>query len=291
MRTSASLMAGTALAASFGLHLAGFMMLPTPEIKIAGGATQQVVMLGNSFVDMSAGTISPPETTQTTDPVDEAMPVKTPPVITTALAVVVSQSNPVVPLLTTPIAATPAVIMQAPVKTTIEPPKTEATIALVKPLKTLTAEVPVEVQQAKPQTPRPVTRPTKPVATPPPKPQGAQAATRGLATGSTTGQAASSSRQGSRSTAAGNAAVSNYPGQVMRKISRIRKQRAGARGKATVGFKISSSGAATSVRILRSSGSAKIDRIAIRHIQRASPFLRPPKGARRNFSVVFVSKG
>jgi len=316
-------MASTALAASFGLHLVGFTMMPAADVQIEGGASMQLAMLGNSFEDISAGTVSPTATDEMAEIVDGSEPlqqpappevsepvtapeqVQTPAPIATAFAVVESLSNPVVPMLAVPTSPVSILTLQPPVVVTSTPPETMPTLAPAKPLETLTAEAPVEVQQATPDTRRPVTRPAKPTATrpkpttpqrtrtatAPPKPQGGQAAQRGQADGSTTGQAASSSRQGTRSTMAGNAAVSNYPGLVMRKISRIRKERAGARGKATVGFKVSASGAATSVRILRSSGSAKVDRIAIRHIQRASPFPRPPKGARRSFRVVFVSKG
>lgn len=300
MKAAATLMAGTALAASVGLHLTGFTMMPTSEVQIEGGAPMQLAMLGNSFADMTQGTITPVTTQENepakTPPAEISSPVtppdlaQTPPPAQkpTQSAPVVAQSlnNPVVPML--------------------------AAIAPAKPLETLTSKAPVEVQPVKPGTRRPATRPAKPTAarpkptTPrrqqavaplkpqaaaPPKPQGGtQAARRGQTDGSAAGKAATRGQGATRTRAAGNAAASNYPGLVMRKISRVRKQRAGARGKATVGFKISTSGAATSVRIIRSSGSAKVDKVALRHIQRASPFPRPPKGARRSFSVVFVSK-
>lgn len=320
MKVGATLMAGTALAASFGLHLAGFTMMPSTEVQVAGGAEMQLAMLGNSFVDMSEGAVSPVPTERMAERIDETEPVQTPPpqvqkpvtlsappitpqVSLSAVSVVENRSNPVVPLLTVPAPASVSAALQPPVETTLAVPKPKAVLAPAKPLETLKAEAPVAVQKAVPEARRPDARP-KPAAARPkppapkrvqtataaPKPQGSQAARKGQADGSRAGKAASRSRQGSRSAAAGNAAVSNYPGLVMRKISRIRKERAGARGKATVGFKVSASGAATSVRILRSSGSARVDRTAVRHIQRASPFARPPKGARRSFSVVFVSK-
>lgn len=289
MRAAAGMIAGTALVVSFGLHMVGFTMLTSTRapIEIEGGAPSQVAMLGNSFADMTEGTTSPVATVETTEKPVEVEPAKapqpeiTPPTIPThsALAVFANSRNPVVPVM----AITPTMPQEA-----------------------LKSEAPVEVQQAKPETQRPVTRPAKPTAahpkpttTPrkpataaPPKRQGgAQTTRKGQADGKADGQVANSGQGSAKARAAGNAAASNYPGLVMRKISRVRKQRAGARGKAIVGFKISASGAATSVRIIRSSGSAKIDRVALRHIQRASPFPRPPKGARRNFSVEFVSKG
>lgn len=300
MRAVATMMAGTALVASVGLHLTGFTMMPTFEVQIEGGAPMQLAMLGNSFADMTEGAIRPVTTEDAAeDPaekVDEIEPAKTRPSIISppvtpldlaqtpqptqiAPAVAESRSHPVIPLL----AATPDALVP---------------IAPVKPLETLRSKAPVEVQPAKPQTRRPVTRAPKPApprrkqaTAAPRKPQGGNQATRrGQADGSAAGKATSTGQGSAKARAAGNAAASNYPGLVMRKISRTRKQRAGARGKATVAFKVSASGAATSVRIIRSSGSAKVDQVALRHIQRASPFPRPPKGARRSFSVVFVSK-
>lgn len=304
MRIPTTGMAAITVVASVGLHLAGFTMSPSSEIRIEGGAPMQMAMLGNSFADMTEGATSPVATEEFAEKVDDHTPVKTSPTeaeqpVTPAdqahkpqpqnalHAVAKNSSNPVVPTL-------------AKTSDMLSP------LAPVKPLEVLKSDSPVEVLRAKPETRRPVTRASEPTVTRPKpttprrkqavatprKPQGGNQATRkGQADGSTAGTTASTGQGAAKARAAGNAKVSNYPGLVMRKISRIRKQRAGARGKATVGFKISASGAATSVRILRSSGSAKVDRIALRHIQRASPFPRPPKGAQRSFSVVFVSKG
>lgn len=92
-------------------------------------------------------------------------------------------------------------------------------------------------------------------------------------------------KQSNRSTKAGNAAASNYPGKVRSKISRTRQRNAGGRGMARVRFSVSSSGAATGVSIARSSGNAKVDRAAVAHIKRASPFAKPPAGAQRQFVI------
>lgn len=311
MKSGAALMAGTALLASFGVHLAGFAMMPAPDVLIEGGAPMQLAMLGNSFEDVSTGTVSPTAPEDVAETVDEAVPMQpalpevrepvtvpeqmqTPPPTVTAFAVVESLSNPVVPMLAAPAIPVSSLALQPAVAATSAPPETMAALAPANPLETLTAEAPVEVQQATPDTRRPVTRPAKPTTpqrtrtvTAPPKPKGGQAAQRGQADGSSTGQAASSSRQGTRSTAAGNAAASNYPGLVQRKISRARRglRYNGQRGTAWVRFKISASGALTSVGVSKSSGSAKIDSIATRIVQRASPFPRPPKGARRSFRI------
>jgi len=122
-----------------------------------------------------------------------------------------------------------------------------------------------------------------------------QAAARGNAQrnatkGSSSGQSASakSTSTGKRQAAAsaqGNAAASNYPGQVMRRISRAGKPRVRTTGTATISFAIASNGGLASVSVARGSGSAALDRAAVSVIRKAAPFPRPPAGARRQYSI------
>lgn len=192
----------------------------------------------------------------------------------------------------------------------VEPPQAAPTKP-VEPVSvtpdTVMARDPVEVQTPDPNTLRPKTRPapqkvepkrSKPQATQPKKKttrtaqiKSAQASRKGQADGSNDAKAAQSSKSSGKAQAAGNAAASNYPGKIMRKIQRTRKERAGARGTATVAFRITASGGVSSLRIQKSSGSAKVDQIALRHIQRAAPFPPPPNGARTTFNLKIVSKG
>jgi protein TonB len=120
------------------------------------------------------------------------------------------------------------------------------------------------------------------------RPSGGGGAQRNARAGETTGSERATARRsgaGGQSQAAGNAAASNYPGLVMRALSRVRKPNVRARGAATVSFSIASSGGLASVRVVRSSGSAALDRAALRLVQGAAPFPRPPSGARRSFSI------
>ncbi len=107
--------------------------------------------------------------------------------------------------------------------------------------------------------------------------------------GSATGrESATSKTEGQQKTAAaqaGNAAISNYPGLVMRKIARVPRQKVGARGTAIVSFTVSPAGGLSAVSLGRSSGSRELDRAALRVIRRAAPFPAPPAGARRSFSI------
>ncbi|MFP4405629.1 energy transducer TonB, partial [Rhodosalinus sp.] len=88
----------------------------------------------------------------------------------------------------------------------------------------------------------------------------------------------------------GNAAASNYPGEVMRKLSRVRRPSVSARGAAVVTFRIAPGGALAGVSIARSSGSTRLDRAALAMVQRAAPFPPPPRGAQRSFSIEIAGR-
>lgn len=199
-----------------------------------------------------------------------------------------------------------------PVEAAEAPPPEAAAVA---PPETL-APVPepeVEVQTATAASPRPARRPdpNAPAPTPQraqPQPQRAAApqtqtqsnqqgtsavagnsdinARRGTADGTASGTGTSG---GSGSGGApGNAAVTNYPGQVMQRIQRTRQARVAGRGTAVVSFTVGANGQLAGVQIQRSSGSGVIDAAALEHVRRASPFPAPPAGAGRNFSFEFV---
>lgn len=112
-------------------------------------------------------------------------------------------------------------------------------------------------------------------------------ARRGAADGQRAGQSAQASGQGRQANAAGNAAVSNYPGQVATRLRRslrypaeARRQR--LRGEVHVAFTVTGNGGVSGVRIARSSGHPVLDRAAIETVQRAAPFPAIPAGAGRS---------
>jgi TonB family protein len=98
----------------------------------------------------------------------------------------------------------------------------------------------------------------------------AEAERSGVAEGTDQGRSREPSDEDAVATEAANAAASNYPGAVMRKINRTRKPNVGARGTAVLGFEIASNGALASNQVLRSSGSATIDAAAVDHLQRGT---------------------
>lgn len=134
--------------------------------------------------------------------------------------------------------------------------------------------------------PVPKTKPVKQAKAPPKQPQAG--ASHNARAGSTTGKAAATARQsgsGGKKKEAGNAAASNYPGQVMRKLARAGKPSLSARGTAVVAFSINSGGGLASISLVQSSGSPALDKAAVRLVHGAGPFPKPPQGARRSFSV------
>lgn len=88
----------------------------------------------------------------------------------------------------------------------------------------------------------------------------------------------------------GNATADNYRGKVLRRVKRAKRQRVNIRGAALVRFTITGSGALASARIAKSSGSSKLDNIALVQVRRAAPFPPPPKGIRPSYTVKIKGK-
>lgn len=78
-------------------------------------------------------------------------------------------------------------------------------------------------------------------------------------------------------------AVSNYPGQVFRRIQRIRQRQVDGAGTVRLQFTIGPNGGLSSIRVFASSGSPSIDEAALNHVRRAAPFAQPPLGAQTTF--------
>lgn len=126
-------------------------------------------------------------------------------------------------------------------------------------------------------------------AAPAPRGNADRNARAGQASGRDSGTARSTGT-GQSSEAAGNAAASNYPGEVMARLSRVRRPNVSARGTALVAFSIAGNGGLAGVSVARSSGSPELDRAAVRLVQSAAPFPPPPSGARRSFSISIAGR-
>lgn len=272
IRSSAFVKAGVIIV-SAALHV-GIMTAFYEEqtVEVAGGATGAInARLGNSFADLVQGTQAP----QTPDPAlvaETPSPAESAPVTPTQTVTPATSALAAVPLSAT-----------APTLSTLMPQTITAQSQTQAPAEpetvTATTESAVETSQ------RPVARPQKPVQ-PPPLGNSQQNATAGSDTGNTNATARQqSSTTPGRSSDAGNAAATNYPGEVNRRIRRVGQPRVRDRGLVVVQFAINANGGLASVSVVQSSGSARLDRAAMQVIQRASPFPPPPQGAQRSFRM------
>ncbi|WP_083099260.1 TonB family protein [Pseudophaeobacter leonis] len=225
------------------------------------------------------------------------------------------------PSVTKDAAPAPEPLPTPPAAQAADPVQTQQPVAIQKPLATpepemaadpVAATQPVEanVQPPEPQSPpvteslRPPERPKPEVVRrtdPKPAPKSAQKtsakprgngnvnATRGVASSTRSQPGGQAQTTGGSAKVQGNAAASNYAGLVMRRIQRA-KRRADVRGEALVRFSITSGGGVASVSLARSSGSGKLDGIALAQVRRAAPFPPPPPGARTSFTVRIKGK-
>ena len=308
---SVALVAHAALAAAL-------VSRETTEVESGAGSAE--VRLGNAFADMVAGTLSavsaetaeaiapetpdrlsaeranptPPETSVTAvdpAPADAAEPAKadpalSDPTLSVAHAVPVAHAEAAA-LVQTALPAPDAAraLQPPPISERVEAEASDSA-AVTRSLRPMqrsavfeAAHKPAQVANPKPQ----------PTAKPAPRAKTAPGnSERNAQAGEATGQREAVARQSGtagRQQAAGNAAASNYPGLVMRKLSRAGKPRVNARGTAVVAFSIAANGGLSSVSLARSSGSTALDQAALRLVRGAGPFPKPPAGARRSFSV------
>jgi periplasmic protein TonB len=267
-----------------------------PETKIKGGGDAGVAALGNSFRNMTAGTI-PPETPDMAEP-SKQEPIKQsePQSSQTALpapstARAPEQTKPAQPappqqqkaaLAPAPMAAlTPVTSPQTPtppqLKTQPPQPQQKASVAPPKLEPTDQKKTPVKPIKDKPKTKK------KQAAAP--KGNSAKNERVGQASGKSKSKKSTASASGRKAAQQGNAAASNYRGIVLRKINRARRKSTKIRGTALVSLRIADNGSLAHVSISRSSGSARLDKIALSQVRAAAPFPRPPAGANRAYSV------
>ncbi|MDR6759103.1 protein TonB [Mycoplana sp. BE70] len=114
-------------------------------------------------------------------------------------------------------------------------------------------------------------------------------ARRGAAQGEAAGTTVSASKGGAAS-AAGNAAVSNYPGKVAARLRRAVRgisslARAKARNDVRVSFVVDANGGVGGISIIRGSGSPELDEAALAVVRRAAPFPPiPPQAGRSSWA-------
>tara|TARA_R110002110_G_scaffold21148_1_gene84266 strand:- start:4664 stop:5644 length:981 start_codon:yes stop_codon:yes gene_type:complete len=315
---SAKLVALTVALVVHGALATALVSRETTEIEGADGGTE--VRLGNAFADMAAGTLSsvsaidaevsapetldrldaeraaptPSDTAATADKVSptdtarpvEAEPAQSDPTLSVAHAVPVAHAEaPALVQTALPAPDAAQALQPPPISERVEAEASDSA-AVTRSLRPMqrsaefeAAHKPAQVANRKPQ----------PTAKPAPRAKPAPGnSERNARAGEATGQREAVARQSGtagRQQAAGNAAASNYPGLVMRKLSRAGKPRVNARGTAVVAFSIAANGGLSSVSLARSSGSAELDQAALQLVRGAGPFPEPPAGARRIFSI------
>ena len=121
--------------------------------------------------------------------------------------------------------------------------------------------------------------------------------TKGRDTAKTKDGASQDASQGnSKKKLKGNAALTNYTGQVERKIDRAKKRAAvGAKGQAVVTFTINADGSVSNLRVKKSSGKPAIDKGALDVIRKSVPFPAIPseldrKSLRYQKTIAFTGK-
>ena len=267
MAVSALLLA----AATHGLALHSSGLQET--VQIEGGGSVEAASLGASFKDFSSGTIAsaPAKARKTTVEPDQATERADPEVQTTKAA------KP----LTKQAAPTPKGALTA-----------KGSQKLVRPEVTQAKQADTEPAR-KPSTP-PVQNPEleeKDVARPAAKAGNAERTRKkGTTTGAAAKGEAAAVKTSRTASASGNADASNYAGKVKRKILRARRKSVNIRGTVLVTFRIADSGELLSANITRSSGSKRLDQIAVSQVRAAAPFPSPPTKARREYTIEIVSK-
>ena len=275
-----------AMLVSLALHASLSPLGGHSAVEQAGGQTELAAQ-GSSFANLAEGILSAQSPSAPISPL-APQSLTPPPPVTPIEAQVEAQvearvADAVVPQALEPVqAGIPfwPLEVQKPVSSQ-NPPPMEAvqrrSLAAAEPRQPLAAhlaQTPIEDPPVDPA-PKPVSKP---------RGNSTLSATRGTTRSSRQASGGQAQRQAGQAQVQGNAAVSNYPGQVMRKIQRA-KRRAAVKGVAVVRFSIGENGALTSLSIARSSGSAKLDAVALAQLRRAAPFPPPPAGARRSFTV------
>lgn len=291
-----------------GLVHLGAMAAMTPageRALIAGGGEAAPAALGTSFEDFAAGSLSPSAPAPVPSAPTPLAPAAT--AATTAADMVAAPPDAaLLPMPTPPDAATPLRDIRPELAEATPPERPEpapADVARDEPMHAEPVRVeheviePERVEIARATTPPPPARPDPTTPEPQPSPQASapqgnaeQDARRGSQQASDQGQAANSAQAQQGAHAQGNAASSNYPGEVLRVIQRTRQARSPSRGRVLVAFSIGYGGELTAASVAQSSGHAGLDNAALDHIRRAAPFPPPPPGAQQQFSFEFVGR-
>ncbi|MBB94051.1 MAG: hypothetical protein CML68_05525 [Rhodobacteraceae bacterium] len=257
-----------AMAPSAGLAVAP-LDTPTPQDPVEPPSLTALPVTPTEPLDHQTPEATPPEPLTPEAPQPEtpqaAEPVQpTEPATTAALTPV----DPTTPDNPDPDSSAPLISRKPPNRPdSIRPPEPEP--------------APAPRQQAQPA-PKAPAKPSAPAA---PQGNANQNTRKGTETGSASATAARQASSNAKSSQAGNAALSNYRGNVFRRIARAKRGRVNIKGATLVSLTISPSGQLAGVSVARSSGSGKLDQIAVAQVRRAAPFPATPDGRSQSYTV------
>lgn len=87
----------------------------------------------------------------------------------------------------------------------------------------------------------------------------------------------------------GSLSPATYAKAVLKKVRSTRKAASVGKGKVVVGFTVAPDGGLATIKVLKSSGNATLDKVAMDHIRRSLPFPTPPADLeQRSYSFEFV---
>ncbi len=239
-------------------------------VLVEGGGSVETGALGSSFKDFAAGTVpsaSAETQQQPVEPDRQAQKAVPETQSVSSAAPSVTQALPAKPHLA--IAQTPhspeKPLVQKPIAEPVTAPKTPP-VQKPKPEKTKSAKTPAKAGNAE------------------------QDQNKGATTGKTAKGAATAQSVTRTTSTQGNAEASNYAGQVKRRILRARRKSVNIKGSVLITFRIADNGALQSAQIKRSSGSKRLDQVALAQIRAAAPFPVPPPSARRQYTLEIKGK-
>ncbi len=312
---------GLAVAFSLAAHAgaAAYLMQAGPEeAQVAGGEPMEIAVLGNAFEEtLQAGAAAdavtpsavqpeetPPEEVAALQPETPAepsadlTPALTPDITPEVSEVAPSESAPPVAAdVVLPAGAEPPVTADDPLVTASLQPSEELMPDLADVVTPLPRPEPATVME-KPAPKKTEKRKVEKKEPPRKVAERQQAGDEGKAAetkvrGVTDGQQQAKANEGGeaarsqRPQAAGNAAVSNYPGKVRARLTRALRypseaRRGGIKGDAQVRFTVRADGQVASIALARSTGSPILDEAALEAVRRAAPFPKIPEGAGRD---------
>ncbi|SKA38715.1 energy transducer TonB family protein [Consotaella salsifontis] len=287
-----------ALLASVAVHLGGLMSLgdASQGAMEEGGSVGSIAVAGDSFADaVSIGEVTdlseitqPAEASETEIAAVEDRVTAPPPDASSSEVAPVERAKETAEVAPpdSDMPATPEAVAPAEVQSEMVPITEAVEAASVEPTERVAEVVDAPLPTPRPKVASAPRRVEKAAPRPTPTREKKSAGRGGRSQADA--RKASAASAASRPSQAGNAAVSNYPGQVARKLRRSVSAPRGAEGTAIVAFTVMADGGVSGVRLVRGSGSSGGDRAALAAVRRAAPFPPIPAGAGRrswNFQV------